>query len=630
MRISRVKIENFRSIRSLDCTFDDVTTFLGPNGTGKSTILRALDWFFNGDKGWLSEADIHSGCTTADPIRVCVEFSDLSPSDRSALGERYAPATAETFTAWRTWREGEDKITGKAQALEAFEDVRSAKNATEKKRLYQALRDSQPEYGLPAWTNAAAAETTMLEWERNNPGQLVDAEVSDTHFFGFNGRGKLSELFDFVFVSADLRAPEETSDTKDSVFGRILQQALDREELQAEVRKLTDKYEEDYRVLNERNLDPQLGQLSLELTKELDAFTRGRKVQLQPTIPPLKAQFPHIEVKVADSHEVSTAVAQQGHGLQRTLLLAAFTVLSKRTRSTKAPSHMFLAIEEPELFQHPTQSRAFASVLRQVAADENQSVQVAYATHSPYFVEPRYFDQVRRVTLKREADENCSSTRITTASIDAVCTRLTGYYDRKNIERRFEQVCLKYLPEALFSETVVLVEGDEDAAILRGLGMRFDDLAVQGICVAPVSGKANVLIPFAVLTLLGIRTMMVVDNDSGCRSRMLKDNKAEDKILAAEAKNKKDNRDLCRFVGGDEQDYPIGQVTPELAFVRDTIETLVESDLPSWNSTRTKLIEEGRGVEGKNAATYELAAKESADNPGKDLAALISFVAPAA
>lgn len=31
-------------------------------------------------------------------------------------------------------------------------------------------------------------------------------------------------------------------------------------------------------------------------------------------------------------------------------------------RPAEAPGQMFLAIEEPELFQHPTQARAFASV----------------------------------------------------------------------------------------------------------------------------------------------------------------------------------------------------------------------------------------------------------------------------
>jgi predicted ATP-dependent endonuclease of OLD family len=48
MKIQSVTIKNFRTLKNMTITFDDVTTFIGPNGTGKSTVLRGLDWFFNG------------------------------------------------------------------------------------------------------------------------------------------------------------------------------------------------------------------------------------------------------------------------------------------------------------------------------------------------------------------------------------------------------------------------------------------------------------------------------------------------------------------------------------------------------------------------------------------------------
>lgn len=50
MKIQKVQISNFRSLRDVSIDFDDVTTFIGPNGVGKSSVLRALDWFFNGGK----------------------------------------------------------------------------------------------------------------------------------------------------------------------------------------------------------------------------------------------------------------------------------------------------------------------------------------------------------------------------------------------------------------------------------------------------------------------------------------------------------------------------------------------------------------------------------------------------
>ena len=155
------------------------------------------------------------------------------------------------------------------------------------------------------------------------------------------------------------------------------------------------------------------------------------------------------------------------------------------------------------------------------------------------------------------------------------------------------------------------MEGDEDAAILQGLGAQENDLALAGICVAPVSGKNNnMMIPFAVLSALRIHSLMVVDNDSGVAQRMRRTGQPEDECEKALTKQAEDTRALCRLVGATEEDFPTGAVSRTLAFVPDTMETLLASDLPGWDVTRHELIQVGRGVDGKNAATYEIAARE--------------------
>jgi putative ATP-dependent endonuclease of OLD family len=42
MRISRLRIENFRSVRHLDIDLGDTTVFIGPNNAGKTAILDAV------------------------------------------------------------------------------------------------------------------------------------------------------------------------------------------------------------------------------------------------------------------------------------------------------------------------------------------------------------------------------------------------------------------------------------------------------------------------------------------------------------------------------------------------------------------------------------------------------------
>ncbi len=47
MIIQNIHIENFRSLRDVDISCDTLTAIIGRNGTGKSTVLYALDAFYN-------------------------------------------------------------------------------------------------------------------------------------------------------------------------------------------------------------------------------------------------------------------------------------------------------------------------------------------------------------------------------------------------------------------------------------------------------------------------------------------------------------------------------------------------------------------------------------------------------
>lgn len=609
MRITMVEIENFRSIKRLSCRFDAVTTFVGPNGAGKSTVLRAIDWFFNGPKGSLGESDIHKNVDGAGHVRVRVDFGDLTPADRELLGERYCRSSDTTWSAWRTWSDEGDKLTGKAFALPEFEKIRQIVGASDKRAAYNQFRTGHTDMSLPACSSGSQVEQAMDAWERDHPEKLVEAEVSDTHLHGFNGQGVLSKLIDFVFVSADLRATAEAEDARGSIFGRILQRAVDRTALDEALVELNAKYQADFAELATHHLGPQLESVSAELSEEISGFVHGRSISLESAAVDAKQPGARIEVAISDGR-ISTPIGYQGHGFQRTLLLAALRTLARHGRQAEGSSHMVLAIEEPELFQHPTQAKALASVLRSIAQNAKQSVQIAYATHSPHFIEPQAFDQIRRVTSRVQSGASCAASTIETVEFDQVVRDLTGYVDLSSVQRRWEQVCLKYLPEALFAESVILVEGDEDAAILEAMGNGINMLAIGGVCVAPVQGKSNMLIPFAILRRLGVHALMVVDNDSGMAERMKKDGRPHEKIAEAVEAVKQGNRRLCRFVGAPEVDYPVEKVSDHLFFMPDTLEAVLDADVPAWGQKRLELVKEGRGVEGKNAATYALAARE--------------------
>lgn len=48
MKISKIKIENFRSIQQTEFNTTDFNIFVGQNNCGKTNFFEALEFFFNG------------------------------------------------------------------------------------------------------------------------------------------------------------------------------------------------------------------------------------------------------------------------------------------------------------------------------------------------------------------------------------------------------------------------------------------------------------------------------------------------------------------------------------------------------------------------------------------------------
>ncbi|MGH9165753.1 MAG: ATP-dependent nuclease [Acidimicrobiales bacterium] len=156
MRIRRVRVQGFRCLEDVDIPLDDVTTLIGPNAVGKSSLLRALDWFFNGSaSAGITHEDLSANAPDC-RVRVEVEFAQLTSRDREQLG-CYAPEGADRVLLWRTWTNGA-VFSGNARSYPAFAAIRAASSAIDKRRLYADLRSERSELGLPTENTAPRVE----------------------------------------------------------------------------------------------------------------------------------------------------------------------------------------------------------------------------------------------------------------------------------------------------------------------------------------------------------------------------------------------------------------------------------------------------------------------------------------
>lgn len=608
MKIQSVRIRNFRTLKDVMIPFDSVTTFIGPNGAGKSTVLRALDWFFNGKPRSLTEKDCSFGAADQD-IEVQVTFADLTDKDRDALG-KYSPDGVTTFTAWRRRSpDGSDVLSANAKGFPDFNAIKAATGATAKKDLYADLRSSRSDLNLPAVSTGAAVEQAMMAWESSHTDQLVDAPESlQTNFFGFNSGGKMSGLFDFVLVTADLRASEESIDGKSSIIGRILERSVDRAAADEEIAQIVEDSRAKQQKVYEDKFRAQLDVMTIQLNEVVSSYSPGRAVKVFPAEIELKAPRTTFDVAVLDG-TAETAVERQGHGFQRTLLISALQLLAQ-SGAASAEGFICLAIEEPELFQHPIQAQAFAKVLRSLAEVASKRIQVTYATHCPYFIEARHFDQVRRLT--RSADMN-PVVAVHFATVADVKMKLDGTVDADQVGRQLDGVVTDRLSVALFAARTLLVEGETEAAVFYGVGDRdaVGRLESQGLSVVPAGSKGNIPLAHAILTCLGIPTYVLFDGDCGFEVRAKEVGKNQAVIDSERTKFSTENRRLLKYLSETEVDFPPDLVGDRVATLSDQIESYLKSNWPEWVASYAE-IESAAGIPlRKNQYAYRTATLEA-------------------
>lgn len=607
MKIQSVRIKNFRALKDVSIDFDSVTTFIGPNGAGKSTVLRALDWFFNGGKpGALSEEDCSFGASEED-IEVQVTFDGLTVKDRDVLG-KYAPAQVETFTAWKTWNAvGGETFSANAKGYPPFNEIREKGSAAEKKAAYTQLRNSDSTLGLPAWTNQNDSLQALVAWEASHTDQLIEApETQTTNFFGFNSGGKMSDLFDFVLVAGDLRASEEAQDSKSSVIGKILERSVDREVADEEIAKIVEASRAAQQKVHAEKFSDQLAAIEAQLNSVVATYSPGRSIQVATADVELKAPKTSFDVSVIDGL-AETPIERQGHGFQRTLLISALQVLAESAAAT-TEGVICLAIEEPELFQHPTQAQAFARVLRSLAEDASKRIQVAYATHSPYFLEAKHFDQIRRLT--RSAEETPVVT-VHASTIDDVKSRLTRVVDAAAVDRQLDLMAAGQLASAMFASRAMVVEGTTESAVFYGIGDRESpaQLEGEGVAIVSANGKNNLPLAHAVLDSLGIPTYAMFDADSGFESRS--GGKTAEKIASARAEHSARNRKLLKYFSRVEEDFPSAVVADNVAILDDHLEAFLVANWPEWVAACEAIVVATGVALHKNQHAYRAATLEA-------------------
>ena len=576
MKIQKIRVKNFRSLRDARLSCDRLTAVVGRNGTGKTSFLRALEMFY--DQSATSTSDDFYNGDANQEISISVTFSDLSP-DAFSLFRPYVDNNTLSITRVFSGEQGrtDGKYHGTCLQNKEFDPVRNAQDDGMRAvvNAYRNLRDNQSnKYGaLPSVRSGKDALKALKDWEKQHP-KACSLARDDGQFFGFTGVGKgyLGKHTTFVKIPAVRDALSDATEARGSCITQLMDKVVrgtlasrvDMMSFQAEIR-------EQYVKLLDSSNPEELRILESQLTTTLGQYAPNAGITLnwsQLNAPQI--QMPKAQVKLSeDGYE--SEVGRVGHGLQRAFILTMLqhlvTIQRVDTSDTSSgrlgevksdagsedvPS-LVLAIEEPELYQHPSRQRHMASVLFDLAMGSIPGVanqtQVIYTTHAPLFVGLDRIDQIRLLRKGGHQPPQPPVTTVHATSLKRVAKELSSISNRKGVSYtadtlrpRMQVLLTPWMNEGFFADVVVLVEGEGDRSVLLAVGeLEGHDLESMGICVVPCRGKPSLDRPSVVFRELGIPTYVIWDNDKGNANA-----------------RPETNRRLLRLVGAKEQDWPAG------------------------------------------------------------------------
>lgn len=450
--ISKINVENFKSIKNQEFELSDFTPLVGYNNAGKSNILEAIKWV-------LRKTSLNSSCfnNQAQPIVVIATIEGISidildnidPSHRTRI---------EPFL------QNETLII---------------------KRIQETPGQSVAQIKL------MVLDPNTGEWQNNPTG--IDNAIKD--------------LFpEPIHIGAMENSEDDISKSSTtSTIGKLLAEIIGPIESQygqqvnAALEGLKD-------ILDAEGVNraPELVDFDQEINNKLEAFFPDIQVKVHIPTPEIKEVFKKGTIKVYEnSQPYPKDVGSLGHGAQRSIQmtlirhLADLKLIAQQVRTTT-----LLLIDEPELYLHP---QAIEILRKSLNVLSSQGYQVIFSTHSPFMITQKNVSDTilirknetlgtyKRTTLK-------SAIPLIESSSPHQLTLLYSLTNSSNI---------------LFSEKVILVEGKTENKLLPVLIEKITSKTIlhHKTALVQLDGSGSTKKSIQVLGTMDMPTKAIVDLD---------------------------------------------------------------------------------------------------------------------
>jgi putative ATP-dependent endonuclease of OLD family len=367
MKIISLTLENFRNYKeATTITFDDLTVLIGKNDVGKSSILEALDIFFE-NRG-LDKNDINIGASkTGQSVKISVVFTDLpSHIDLDAgaqtnLEDEYLlnkDSFLEIKKDYSSLSKPKTYIVCNHPSNENANDLHSLKIKSLQERAKQInlkgdfKASVKNEIRKAIWQNLETEiqlEETFLEISQEGVKDIWD---------------KLqSKLPLYALFQSDRKNDEKDKEIQDPLKVAAEQAFKKHLPILNEIKKQVEQEIEEIANLTIEKLREMNSEVANQLSTHFPAELKWHSL-LTPTL---------------TSDEIP--MNKRGSGVRRLLLINFFRAEAERKKKEKNIPNVIYAIEEPETSQHPDWQIKLIEALKQLA--NNGTAQIITTTHSP-------------------------------------------------------------------------------------------------------------------------------------------------------------------------------------------------------------------------------------------------------
>lgn len=454
MKLVKFKVQNFRGLKGehneIQFKKSDIIFLIGQNNTGKSTFLRAYEFFTNSKQ-------------------------------KATLDDFYNQDITNTI-----------KMEGWFE-LEKDDD---------KDKSYYSKSD--PDWATK-WVNSDGYIKIKKEWNNiNQDFKKYTFSPNEGHWV-LNGFGGFDSLFGKAAPTPiSINAMEDEASLGEKVNKLIQDQYL---------KSLKDNHQEQYKkVLQEiRNLQNcVIGCATIQQQDELlnQSFQHvfdGLKLSIEAnTSENIKVEDllkkNHTITIQKDGIERKDSFQRSGHGIIRQALFNFITFLLNMQEESHRKEYIIL-YEEPELFLHPKITFKLREELYNLAAP-GKPYQILCATHSPMMIDISK-DHSSLIRVVKNQDEETITYQVQTEVY-------TARYSKERVQmiNRFNP----HICEVFYADKVLLVEGDTETIVYRELLNKF--FPEKEIFVLNTGSKMNIPFFQDILTAFHIKHYPIHDVDS--------------------------------------------------------------------------------------------------------------------